>query len=63
MNWLIISILVLIFVPLLILTLYLCIESKNWRTTNHDYELEEIIAKKGVIPLSLSYFTTLKYLL
>ena len=46
MNWLIISILVLIFVPLLILTLYLCIESKNWRTTNHDYELEEIIAKK-----------------
>lgn len=46
MNWLIISILVLIFVPLLILTLCLCIESKNWHTTNHDYELEEIISKK-----------------
>ncbi len=46
MHWLIISIILLFFIPLLILTLCLCIESKNWRTTNHDYELEEIIAKK-----------------
>lgn len=46
MNWLIISIILLFFIPLLILTLCLCIKSKNWRTTNHDYELEEIIAKK-----------------
>lgn len=55
MNWLIISILVLIFVPLLILTLYLCIESKNWRTTNHDYELEEIIAKRSNSVVSFAF--------
>lgn len=47
MNWLIISIILLFFIPLLILTLCLCIKSKNWRTTNHDYELEEIIAKRS----------------
>ena len=46
MNWLIISIIILFFISLLVLTLCLCIESKNWRTTNHDYELEEMLLRK-----------------